>query len=160
MSQEDINRLANEAEELSVAVGKLNEDMADQVTTLSVVVKRDRKLTKWLAVSVVLDVILSAALGVIAFQAQTALSTAQENRDNAKLTCEVANQTRQAQVQLWEYVLTLSDTNAQNLTAEQKMRRTAQIVAFRAYLAQVFAVRNCEDPKASPPPPPTLPSPK
>jgi hypothetical protein len=150
MTNADGRTLAQEAERLAVAVDKLNEDMADQVTALSLVAKRNRFLIEVLGVVVALLILVSVGLGFVALQTNRALDTAEQNRSNARLTCLVSNETRAAQIQLWEYVLSLP-------TGPQTPERKERIRQFRLYLNQVFAPRNCDDLSVRPttPPPPS-----
>jgi hypothetical protein len=150
--QQQVQTLAEEAQKLAVAVEKLNDDMSEQVVALSKVVKHDRQLIKGLVISVTLDILLSIGIAFIAITATSAKSQAEEAQDNARIGCLAANETRIAQIQLWDYVLSLASPSSQ--TPAQK----AQIEQFRIYVAQVFAQRDCDN-LASIPPLPTVTTP-
>jgi hypothetical protein len=134
---EQIGLLAEEAVKLANAVDRLNEDMSEQVVALSNVIKRDRRRLIVLAVSVVLDIVLSIAVAFFAFTATSAKSTAEQNRHDARVTCQATNEARVQQIQLWDFVLNLSASGMQ--TPAEKARAQQ----FRAYVARVFAPRDC-----------------
>lgn len=150
----------DERDEALAAAARLEESMGDltgEIGALRNYGHRNRSLIRWLAVSLCLDVILSVALGIVALQANSASNRATEatsqavqNKANARITCEVANASRAAQISLWIYVLDASDQNPE-LTASQR----AQLKGLRTYVGQVFAQRDCNDPSA----PPTVPTP-
>lgn len=153
----------DEQDEALVAASRLEESMdelSSQVQALHSYGHRNRSMIRWLAVSLLLDLVLSAVLGVVALQANSAsdrateaTSTAAQNQQNAKIGCEAANQGRTAQIQLWGYVLDASMQNPK-LTAAQR----AQLEGLRTYVGQVFAQRDCTNPTAptvTPTPPPT-----
>lgn len=146
-TEDELQILAEQAGALATAVTQLNTDMSDQVRRLGEVVRRDRRMTKLLIISVILDVILSLGMGYVAITATRADSQAHTNSTNAKITCEVGNQARAAQINLWEYILNLSANSPQTPppTAAQKHAQEELIRKFRIYLLQVFAPRDCED---------------
>jgi len=143
--RQQVRLLAEEAEKLAVAVDKLNVDMSEQVVAMVKIVKRDRRLIRGLAISVALDILLSIGIAFIAVTATSAKSQAEEAQDNARVSCLAANETRLAQIQLWDYVLSLASPGSQ--TPAQK----AQIEQFRIYVAQVFAQRDCDNLASIPP---------
>lgn len=94
--------------------------------------------------------VFSIAMGVVAvtasLQAKEATSQSKRNAENAKISCEVGNEGRELQNQLWTYVLDLSSENP-NLTAHEKK----QIAMFRGYIARVYAPRDCDNSPTIPP---------
>jgi hypothetical protein len=147
-TEEYLQGLTVQAAELAAAVSELNTNMAATVTGLAVVVKKDRRRVRWLAASVAVDVLLSMGFGYIALQTREAQHAAETNRSNAVITCEVANQTRASQVQLWTYVISLNGKPRTSVEVE-KLRK------FEIYLGEVFAPRDCANPtKVNPPPTP------
>lgn len=98
---------------------------------------RNRHLIVGLAVSLVVDVALTVALAVVAVQARDATDAAARVHDRQVATCESGNDARAAQIQLWNYLLSVPPVRP--LTAEQKQ----QITQFRAYVHRVFAARDC-----------------
>jgi hypothetical protein len=61
---DELFRLELQAAALSASVGRLNEDLGDQVVVLAHEAKRNRRLVKALAVSIALDIALSIGLAV------------------------------------------------------------------------------------------------
>jgi hypothetical protein len=59
---DDLLRLELQAAALSASVGRINEDIGDQVAKLSHVAKRNRRLIKALAASFALDILLTIGL--------------------------------------------------------------------------------------------------
>lgn len=104
--------------------------------------KTNRRIIRWLAVSVALDIGLSVAMIFIAIGAQHTAETATSAQTQTRLQCEAGNEARSAQLQLWTYVLTLS---SQHETKRQKK----QAVQFRHYIQRVFAQRDCDNPEPS-----------
>lgn len=98
---------------------------------------RNRKMIWGLVVSIVLDVALTVTLTLVAVQAQNAGETADQARANQISVCRSTNVSRQQNLQLWEYVLSIPP--AKPPTEEQKKQREA----FRAYIHKVFAPRDC-----------------
>jgi len=99
--------------------------------------KRSLLLIRVLFVSVVFDVLLSVALGLVAIRADTAANQANSVQRRQVATCLAANEARAAQIALWTYILDLPST-APN-TPEQQQR----IKQFRAFVATTFAPRKC-----------------
>lgn len=133
--------------------------LASDVRGLSAYGHRNRAMIWGLVISLAIDLVLSVILGVVAVQASSASRAATEatsasaqNRQNAQVTCEVGNESRRLQTQLWTYVLDLT-SKAPNPTPAQKQ----QVAQFRAYINQVYAPRDCTTPPIVTPPtvPPT-----
>lgn len=129
-------------------------ELATEVSGLHQYGQRNRRLIRTLAVSLVFDVILSVFLGVVAIQANTAsnkasdaTSVAAQNRVNARIACEVGNQSRAAQIQLWGYVISLASTRDKPPPTPQEL---ARIKKFEAYVNVVFQARDCNDLTAVP----------
>lgn len=120
--------------------------------------KRNRHMIWGLVVSLALDLVLSIALGFVAVQATSAsheateaTSASSQNRQNALVTCESSNEARRVSRQMWTYVLDVMTENNPNPTAEQ----IRQVRTFRAYLATVYADRDCSNVTAPTPVQPT-----
>lgn len=144
---DDQDNLTVRAGELTKSVETLN----TSVGHLREYSRRSRRLIWLTAVGLTLDLALSIALVFVAVQANNAsnrateaTSSAAQNRQNARIACEVGNQARVVQIQLWTYVLDLAKKSPNQTPAQQQ-----QIAQFRVYLQEVFAPRNCADP-ASP----------
>lgn len=120
--------------------------------------KTNRKIIRWLAFSVALDIGLSISLIFLALGAQRTAATADSAQTQARLQCKAGNEARAAQLQLWDYILSMSPGK----TRKQKQ----QAVQFRKYVARVFAQRDCSNPQqaatatGAPPKLPTMPTPQ
>jgi len=133
------------------------EELAGAVDRLAVSQRRIKHLVAGIIAVLALVVILSVAVVFVSADAQQASkraeranSLAEQNIKAAKVTCESGNEARRVSRQLWNYVLDLSTSNpSQPLTAEQ----LRQVRTFRAYLATVYADRDCDS--ASPTPLPS-----
>jgi hypothetical protein len=150
------------AHRLEISVNKLR----DEINNLRVYGQRSRRLIIGLAVSIVLDVLLSAAVGLLAIQAVStsnraneANSLASRNAQNQLITCQAGNESRAAQVQLWNYVLDLAARNP-----NQSPDQVERLKQFRAYLTTALGPRDCtaRTPSAvslsAPPPSPLIPT--
>lgn len=122
------------AETLTESVRALDET----VQTL----RHDQRLIK--AIVGVLGVLL-LVVGAVAGIAWQASRQAEENSQNARIACEVGNQARAAQIQLWGYILD------QQATQPSTPARKRQLTEFRAYVRATFAPRDCNN-LASPAP--------
>jgi hypothetical protein len=91
-------------------------------------------LPRWLGVILVVLALGSVGEGWLLTRQQ-----AEVTRDNALRTCQAGNDTRAAQVSVWNYVLDLSAASAPQ-TPQQKARAEQ----FRTYVAKTFAARDCE----------------
>jgi hypothetical protein len=75
------------------------------------------------------------------------LSTVATERSTRSLVstqqlCLSANESRHEQIQLWDFVLTISKPPPHE-TAAERVRREQQLTHFRKFLERVFADRNC-----------------
>lgn len=134
--------LADEAAELSRQVGNLG----DAVVALRKSQRRTKTTVRLLAVVLALVVLLGVGLALVAVdarqastRAEHATSVANHNADTLRLTCEIGNESRATQRQLWTYVL---DVSTQGQTLNPAQRR--QVMQFRAYVARTFAPRDCD----------------
>lgn len=134
------------------------DNLRSEITTLRTYSQRSRRLIVGLAISIVLDVLLSAAVGFLAIQAVStsnkaneANSLASRNAQNQFITCQAGNESRAAQVQLWTYVLDLAARNPNQTPAQAE-----QVKQLRAYLATSLAPRDCTSPAVPRPVPTSL----
>ncbi len=110
---------------------------SSDVTDLVKASRRNLLLIRILGVSVALDLLLSAGVGYLAYQARQTAAQANSIEAQARTTCMAGNQARAGQIQLWHYVLDL--TSATQRTPEQQQQATQ----FRAYIDKLFAPRRC-----------------
>lgn len=92
--------------------------------------KRNRRMIRWLALSIVVDVILTFGLGWATIRLNQVTASAHTR-------CESGNVFRANNTQLWEHILTLPPGATQ--TAKQKQ----QTDDFRKYLLKVDAPVKC-----------------
>lgn len=128
--------------EVLAAANRLDATMGglkSEIRELHVYGRRNRHLIWGLAVSLVFDVLLSVALFITFITAGNAQDTADRNRQAQVSSCESGNQTRQASVSLWTYILDTVEKSPQNQTEE----RRKQIADFRHYMLDAYASRDC-----------------
>lgn len=146
-------------------------DKIDQaLTNLDESDKKGKKRDIWLGISVVIDVILSIALGIVSYQANEtsnkatkasiaaasasdkatlasdkateATSVAAESIRTQKVTCEAGNISRKLNRDLWDYVLTVSAAQSPTPQTPEQLDR---IENFRTYITTTFADRDCSN---------------
>lgn len=100
---------------------------------------RSKKVTRWLAVSVALDVTLSI---VTIFLAAGQISVSDSIRRTQVNGCALGNGYRTAQVRLWDHVISVSVPPPRETPAE-RARRLATVRAFRVYVHGVFRPVDC-----------------
>lgn len=122
---------------------KLNEEMQKHPAeeAIQVLVKdahRRKRQVRILAVSVVLNILLTAGFGFLTYKTNQIASLAQSNQDAVVANCEVANESRKNQRELWAYVISL--TPSQPRTEEE----TTRVDAFQEFVNKTFAERDCQ----------------
>lgn len=117
------------------ALTKAVEDLAGEASELRGYGQRNRHMIWGLWVSLVVDVVLTAALTVVGVQAWQANDQADQNRQNQISICQTSNTARAQNAQLWEYVL-----NAVPPRNDLERQRREE---FRAFMRKVFAPRDC-----------------
>ncbi|MFD7157972.1 hypothetical protein ACXJJ3_08655 [Kribbella sp. WER1] len=140
--------LADQADALARAVDQLS----TSVDNLAASQRRVKHAVAGIVATLALVVALGVVLAFVASDARRASQRAEEanslserNAQAAKVTCESSNEARRVSRQLWTYVLDVT-TKGQQLTAEQ----LRQVRTFRAYLATVYADRDCSSPGPTP----------
>lgn len=113
-------------------------DLGREVGRLSRQGRRLRLILLITVASLLLDLVLSIAVWRVAIEARSASR-------RATTLCEASNDARALQVQLWDYVLSVSTRNppAVPRTPDEQRRADEQIAQFRTYLHTVFAPRDC-----------------
>jgi hypothetical protein len=99
--------------------------------------RRNRTVIKWLAASLIFDLLLTLGLGVLAVETYRQEVQANSIAARAHDSCVAANEGRAAQVQLWDYILALPPA-APPTPAQERQREQ-----FRVYIGQTFAQRPC-----------------
>jgi len=98
-----------------------------------------QKQGTWLAI-LIIAMTVSILIGVL-FSIY-AVNRATSSRATVQELCISGNDSRAQQVQLWEFVITLS-VAPPNETHAEKAARLNRVREFRAYLHKVFAPRDC-----------------
>lgn len=123
--------------------GEGDRQLAKRDVQLTTYGRRNRHLIWITIVSLALDLLLTAALTVVAIQAHAASSAAASARTSSiavaqsdRDLCLSGNAARAQQVSLWNYILSLS--RSPTTPAERE-----RVAMFKAHLQQLFAPRNC-----------------
>jgi hypothetical protein len=102
---------------------------------------RSRRIIIALAISLVLDIGLTASVSVFAVKAQDATTRANAAVNALHATqvaaCQAGNQTRAEEVDLWDHIAAVSQTRK---TTPRQRREDEQLLAF---IRKIFAPRNC-----------------
>lgn len=123
--------------------------LGEKITGLTKYGKRSRHLIVALACSLAFDILLSAMLGLVALSAKhaseratVATSAARTAHNGLVLTCQAGNEARKTEIQLWDYVITLSAD--QPPPPGQTVAQHQQVIdQFLNHLHTVFAPRDC-----------------
>lgn len=113
--------------------------------SIAAIVKADKqrgRQVKILAVSLVLDIILTFGLAAVSFQAHDLAIRADHSQQAQVESCKTGNEFRATEASLWAHVLELQPI-VTNLTPEQQAQRDKTVADFRTYLTTVFAPRDC-----------------
>lgn len=122
---------------------KLDEQMAAHPAeeSIQVLVKdahRRKRQLRILTVSVILDIILSLVLGFVTWKTNELAQLAQKTEDALIANCEIVNDSRDKQRELWGYVISL--TPQQPRTPEQQDRTNN----FAEFVDRTFVHRDCQ----------------
>jgi hypothetical protein len=99
--------------------------------------KHNRRMIHVLAISLILDFMLTIALGFLALQVNASFAKANSVERRAYEACLSANQARATQRQLWGYILALPPS------APRTSEQDRQVEQFKIYIQKVFAPRKC-----------------
>jgi hypothetical protein len=128
-----LNRLAGRLEVVKEDSEGRDQELSTRDAQLATYARRSRHLIWITIVSLVLDLLLTAALTVVAIQAHDSSSAVAQSDRNLCLSGNVA---RAQQISLWNYILSSSHQPATPAQREQ-------IAKFQAHLQQLFAPRDC-----------------
>jgi hypothetical protein len=131
-----LNRLTGRLEEVKADSEDRDKQLAERDSQLSKYGQRNRHLIWITFVSLALDLLLTAALTVVAVQANHASGAASAVAQSDRNLCLSANVSRAQQVSLWNYILTFSQRPASSV------ERT-RVAEFKAHLQKFFAPRDC-----------------
>lgn len=122
---------------LTEAINSLHADLSNlryDLNSVTLYGTRSRRLIRAAAISIVLDVILSLALGFISFQAREASHNA---ASAIKLNCQSGNEARANQIELWTAVFALPQARPPSPDAAFAYDQ------LRTHINDIFAPRDC-----------------
>jgi hypothetical protein len=131
-----LNRLTGRLEEVRADSEDRDKQLAERDAQLSRYGQRNRHLIRITIVSLALDLLLTAALTIVAVQANRASGAASAVAQSSRNLCLSGNVARAQQVSLWNYVLTISHPPASSVERER-------VAGFKAHLQKLFAPRDC-----------------
>jgi hypothetical protein len=131
-----LNRLTGRLEEVRADSEDRDKQLTERDAQLSRYGQRNRHLIRITIISLVLDLILTAALAIVAVQANHASGAASAVAQSDRNLCLSGNVSRAQQVSLWNYVLTISQ---RPVSADERER----VAEFRTHLHKLFAPRDC-----------------
>jgi hypothetical protein len=99
--------------------------------------RRTRQL-RILAVCIVFNLLLTVGFGLLTYKTNQLARLAQKAKDAIVANCEVANDSRENNHALWDYILALPPSEPR--TAEQEKR----ISEFETFIDRTFAQRDCQ----------------
>ena len=99
--------------------------------------KKRRRQIRLLFVSIILDIMLTFGLAGLSLVTHSLASNAENAQDAILHSCQVSNEARANNKQLWTYLLSLPTPNAQTLE-QQKVRQQ-----FADFVDKTFAQRDC-----------------
>ena len=122
---------------------ELNRQMAEHPAeeSIRVLVKdanRSKRRVRILTISVILDVLLTIGLAAVSYKTSEVAHLAQSNKQAVIANCEVANESRKNNHDLWDFAFSLSPDQPQ--TPEQQQRAAE----FREFVNKTFAQRDCQ----------------
>lgn len=122
---------------------ELNKQMATHPAeeSIQVLVKdanRRKRQLRLLTVTVILTLLAVIGLAVVSYKTVQLTKLAQSNRDAVVANCETANDSRQNNKQLWDFVFALP---ALEPPTPEESARAAQVKDF---IAKTFAQRDCQ----------------
>jgi hypothetical protein len=131
-----LNRLTGRLEEVRADSEDRDKQLTERDAQLSRYGQRNRHLIWVTIISLALDLLLTAALTVVAVQAHHASGAASAVAQADRNLCLSGNVARAQQVSLWNYVLTISQQPASSVGP-------ARLADFKAHLHKLFAPRDC-----------------
>lgn len=102
---------------------------------------RMKRTVHWITGLVAVAVLLIAAVAVLAVRANTAAGKAQRAQNALVASCEVGNQNRVEQRQLWEYWISIPPPASLGTEIQYK----AKVAAMQAFLNKDLVQRDCPD---------------
>lgn len=106
---------------------------------------RRRRQIMFLGISLMLDVLLTIGFAYLSIQARDTAIEVQNSKDTLIANCQVGNEFRKTEADLWNHILEIQPANQSSLTPEQEAKRQKTIADFREYLKTTFAPRDCNN---------------
>lgn len=135
----------------ATGLAKAVSDFSADVAEVKADARRNKRVLRVMAGSLLFDLILSIVLGIVAFNADqasgraseaTSVTAVQAQRDHT--TCLTANDARAAGRELWDFVLA-QPPDPDNTPEETEQRAQAE-AQFRTLLDRVSVQRDCSPP--------------
>lgn len=105
---------------------------------------REKKITRILAVSITLDILLTMGLSFLSYKVlDNNNKLVKVSQQSTVHVCEAVNSTNAIQLKLWEYLLSIPPTAPPVQTPEQMKMAADQLVQFKQYVAKAFAPEQC-----------------
>jgi hypothetical protein len=98
--------------------------------------RTNRRMIRWLIISVTLDVVLTVIVGFLGIQARDNAVALQKTAASNLALCQAGNVARHQQVQLWDFILGLG--HAPRTAAQRK-----NVAEFEHHLYEIYAPRDC-----------------
>lgn len=137
-TEPDATELATAANEVVRAIDSLRKEIA----SAQKYGRRNRVLIWAVALSVVLDLLLSVALIGMFQRTSNAVKLANRASSAQMISCHAGNEARGLQTQLWETILAFPPSIGETAAAaKEREERTSK---FRAYIKDAFAQQDCE----------------
>lgn len=110
---------------------------SDAVAALAKASHRNLNLIRLLGAAIILDILLSLAVGYVAYRADQVSRQATSLQQQAHTSCLAGNDARRGQLQLWGYILDLPPSSPPSPEQERQAQQ------FRQYIQRIFAPRHC-----------------
>lgn len=112
-------------------------DLPKAVTILIKDAKKRKRNEKILAVSVILDILLTIGFGFITIRTHRLAVQAETNRNSIVRTCQSSNEARANNKLLWDHIIDI--TNKPPASPEETKGR----IDFKAFIDKTFEQRDC-----------------
>jgi hypothetical protein len=99
--------------------------------------RQNRRLIKWIFISVALDILLTASLSFVFLRQQHNQNSILATSNFVTAGCKSGNDIRAAEIKLWNYVLSFPPATPRTPAQNQ------QVADFKVFLDKTFAPRNC-----------------
>lgn len=116
----------------------------EQIATLTAADSRRRGQVRLLAISLVLDLLLTIGFGFVTVRTNRLANQAENNRDSILRNCITANESRANNKKLWDYLFVQTASNPR--TPQQ----AEAIAEFRDFVNETFAPRDCHSEISNP----------